>query len=311
MSATKYTYSISQDFPNQKVAPSRLSVEIQESAIVIALDHIDTDGDSCNIWFKDDLSVGDESILSTIVSNHSGEPLPEPATDVVITSVEGNIPSTLNGFHDLSGHNVYRFGDLLYDVEAGVHNIYMEKFSTLMYLEGGGIRLPDHVFVDGTRVDYKPEKGDYVTFDLVDVENVLGYGHYVTDVSHVSRSSNVATVTTATPHGFSAGHVVCVDIETDDTYTDFEEAIIDVPSTTTFTYANAGDDEAEKSATGDVGIVVVIAPFVPQDYVTPGEEWECIKGDAKAIPPHVYMRFRYVSTGTTDLVVTPFYSLRT
>jgi len=89
-----------------------------------------------------------------------------------------------------------------------------------------------------------------------------------------------------------------------------EEAITAVTSTT-FSYANTGGDVTQEAATGDAGIIVVLAPFVPQDYMSPGEAWQCVKGDAKAVPPGVYLRFRYVSTGATDLVVMPFYSMRT
>ena len=53
MAATKYTYSISQDFPNGKVDPDRLTQEIQEAAITIALQSINVGGDNCDIWFKD------------------------------------------------------------------------------------------------------------------------------------------------------------------------------------------------------------------------------------------------------------------
>lgn len=78
MAATKYTYSIQNDFPNHKVASDRLKKEIQDSAIVTALDRIATTGDDCDIWFKDALSSGDQATLDTIVANHSGEPLPQP-----------------------------------------------------------------------------------------------------------------------------------------------------------------------------------------------------------------------------------------
>ena len=77
MAATKYTYSISSDFPNAKVDLSRLTLEIQQSSIVTALDYINTDGDDCNVWFKAELSTEDQTTLDTIVANHSGEPLEE------------------------------------------------------------------------------------------------------------------------------------------------------------------------------------------------------------------------------------------
>lgn len=70
-----YQYTIEQ-FPNQLCDPERLSKEIQESSIVIALDSITDTEDIINIVFKDILSDTDKQTLDNIVSNHSGEPLP-------------------------------------------------------------------------------------------------------------------------------------------------------------------------------------------------------------------------------------------
>ena len=90
MAATDYQYSIATDFPNHKVATDRLQQEIQSSAILIALERIDTLGDACDIWFKDSLSAGDETILDGIVAVHSGEPLPSSVSPVTLTSPSGH-----------------------------------------------------------------------------------------------------------------------------------------------------------------------------------------------------------------------------
>jgi len=78
MSSTKYAYSISGDFPNDKVATDRLAQEIRDSAILTALDHIDTSGDACDVWFRAELSSGDVDVLDALVAAHSGEPLADP-----------------------------------------------------------------------------------------------------------------------------------------------------------------------------------------------------------------------------------------
>ncbi|MGW8289041.1 MAG: hypothetical protein ACWGNP_02100 [Candidatus Bathyarchaeia archaeon] len=75
MASTKYTKSISSDFPNEAVDTARLTQEIQASSIVTALDYINTSGDDCDIWFKDALSAGDQTTLGTVVGAHSGEAL--------------------------------------------------------------------------------------------------------------------------------------------------------------------------------------------------------------------------------------------
>lgn len=79
MALTAYDYSISTDFPNHKVAPDRLSLQIRESSITIALDRVDTSGDVCSIWFKDPLPPLDLATLNAIVATHNGEPLPPNA----------------------------------------------------------------------------------------------------------------------------------------------------------------------------------------------------------------------------------------
>ena len=72
---TTYNYTISTAFPNGKVATDRLTVEIQASSIVTALDSISTLANNCAILFKDVLSAGDQTTLNGVVAAHSGVPL--------------------------------------------------------------------------------------------------------------------------------------------------------------------------------------------------------------------------------------------
>jgi hypothetical protein len=94
---TQYTYSITAAFPNHAVNSTTLTQEIMASAIITALDHIDTHDDSCDIWFKDSLSSGDKSILDTVVSNHQGIPTPKPVQSMQVVGVtptaEGRLPT--------------------------------------------------------------------------------------------------------------------------------------------------------------------------------------------------------------------------
>lgn len=76
MAATKYTYSISGDFPNQKVNSDRLTQEIADDAtITTELDYVETAGDACDIWFVDALAAPEVTALDTVVANHSGDPI--------------------------------------------------------------------------------------------------------------------------------------------------------------------------------------------------------------------------------------------
>jgi hypothetical protein len=72
MALTTYTYSKADDFPNHVVNSDTLTSEITSSAIVTALDHIDTTATDCLIVFKAALSEGDETILDGIVAAHLG-----------------------------------------------------------------------------------------------------------------------------------------------------------------------------------------------------------------------------------------------
>lgn len=302
-------YSIQNAFPNHKENTDRLTLEIRASAITVALDYITTAGDDCTIYFKADLSTDNVTILDSVVAAHSGEPLPVGPSDVNIASSVVTLASQEKGFQDLSGRNVYRFGPLHYLAEAGEVNIWMEKFSATMYIQGGGVSLPEYTYQSGVKTDNKPEDGDWCSFDLVDVDAVTPYGKKAT-ISKVARASNVSTLTTSAAHTFAQGDLVCVNAN-DDTFDDMEVAIASVPDNTHITYANPGDDVTEKDATGTFGKIVVLAPFVPKDYLFPGQMWQCVFNDAKSFPAGIYLRFRYVSTGSTNVLAFPHYSLRT
>lgn len=86
--STKYTFSIADDFPNARVNPSTLQDQVRASAIVTALDFIGTEGDACDIWFKADLSGGDQTLLASVVAAHDGAETPD-APRVQLTDRNG------------------------------------------------------------------------------------------------------------------------------------------------------------------------------------------------------------------------------
>ena len=69
-------------------------------------------------------------------------------------------------------------------------------------------------------------------------------------ITNVALTSNVATITTALPHGYSTGDSVTVDAS-DNTF-DGTYTITGTPTTTTFTYAKTNTDIPSASATGTV-----------------------------------------------------------
>jgi len=71
---TLYAYSILGAFPNKVVCPDALQQQIK--AHIQTIDHIDTCGDDCNIYFSDVLSQYDKAILDQIIVVHQGtEPI--------------------------------------------------------------------------------------------------------------------------------------------------------------------------------------------------------------------------------------------
>lgn len=95
MAETTYTYSIANDFPVTGFDSSRMNADIRESAIVIALERIVSEGDVVDIVFKDALSAGDKTILDGDTTNpaggliaaHTAEPVPDSPTPIT-TEVE-------------------------------------------------------------------------------------------------------------------------------------------------------------------------------------------------------------------------------
>ena len=94
MAATKYTYSVQNDFPNHRVNPSILTDEIKASSIVTVLDCISVSGDDCDIWFADALSSPEETALDAVVAAHNGAPYPEAVEQYEESADESQTSST-------------------------------------------------------------------------------------------------------------------------------------------------------------------------------------------------------------------------
>lgn len=74
---TTYSYT------KTPIAIDRLTKEINTSAIITALDHMNLFGAALDIIFKADLSDGDKTILDGLVAAHDGTPLPSNASTPV------------------------------------------------------------------------------------------------------------------------------------------------------------------------------------------------------------------------------------
>lgn len=94
-------------------------------------------------------------------------------------------------------------------------------------------------------------------------------------ISTVERTSNVATITTSSDHGYTTNNRAHV-YGQDSAYDAMHEIILSVPTSTTFTYANTGSDEAAKADTGSIGKTKHVRGWqvYPDAYYTIPEEDE-------------------------------------
>ena len=76
MATYKYSYT-------KEVTVDRLTTEIQASSITVAHDHITSLGTAVDVYFKAELSVGEQTVLDGIVTAHVPTPLVEIATVTV------------------------------------------------------------------------------------------------------------------------------------------------------------------------------------------------------------------------------------
>lgn len=86
-----YTYSIRTNITVQKLAPSRLTKEIQASSIGVALIGITTRNSSMGIEFSSAISGPEKTTLDGLVLNHSGKEQSKNQVDIfreIISSAE-------------------------------------------------------------------------------------------------------------------------------------------------------------------------------------------------------------------------------
>ena len=197
MASTQYLYSISADFPNHAVQTTRLTMEIQASTIVTALDRIDTSGDDCGIWFKSALSVGDKTTLDGVVHVHSGAPLPTEVQPVLLSGV----PTDDDGKPQMVP-NLLPSWTSLYFAGQGDHrtNGLGEGTAFTCTSELGETKTVEWIYTDqvylvgGSVIFSGAELGDIMDYEVVAPATALGVG---------------STTVSKVPYG--AGHVLVPD----------------------------------------------------------------------------------------------------
>ena len=114
MSQYNYTKTIDID---------RLTLEINQSTITIALDYISALSTSVSIFFKADLSDSEKNILDLIVANHI--PTPLPSRDVVVPDVAQDTEKA-QIFRPKYGPSGWTFQERCFDFETS--SLYLSNF---------------------------------------------------------------------------------------------------------------------------------------------------------------------------------------
>ena len=88
MASVNYIYSVSTDTLNGRVNPVALSQEIAaDPLITIAIDYINVLGNTLNIWFKASLSPTEQTELTVVVGNHTGQQGVTDTPDTIIAQL--------------------------------------------------------------------------------------------------------------------------------------------------------------------------------------------------------------------------------
>lgn len=170
MAETTYNYIISTDFPEGAVNTSKLQIEIQASAIVTALNRVDTSGDNIDIVFNAALSSGDKTILDGDTTDPCGGLIAAhdntPTTDSVRVEVD-NMATLANPEKDVQrvGVQPARTGYYMCDRDIKINTATMGSDS-LQDLKVNKTTHQEENWGEFNLVGcYKKVDGDYVACD--------------------------------------------------------------------------------------------------------------------------------------------------
>jgi hypothetical protein len=146
----QYTYT------KTPVSVDRLTQEIVQSSITIALNSITAFGVEITVGFKASLSESEKSILDVIISAHSGEPLPDHDQQMAITALPEAKPFASPDYRTKRDSTAF-----ISTIEAGSSVNLDYILPETRYVSGGSLIVKNAQF------------GDYISASVVDVNGVI------------------------------------------------------------------------------------------------------------------------------------------
>lgn len=167
---TTYSYIKTTDIP-------RLTKEINASTIVTVLDHINLTGDALDVIFKDVISDLDKTTLDSIVSVHSGLPLPTVIHSIAINSTPAFAAKTIT----INGVTKSLFKRIV-----GIRQTLNAGDNTIMYTQTfPWVKFMALEIIGG-------ETGDYVSLYVLDTATGTFSGYPNAPLNQFGFTANVA-----------------------------------------------------------------------------------------------------------------------
>ena len=215
-----------------------------------------------------DLKAGDigteeyeqvELNLSGTITASDGDTITQPGVTGATAYAKGDFSLSTNILVATIGEAWDKTDDSTGDPwEVSAGNIYVNGVDSGVNITSKGVssEIIDNYFLRSSN------SSQYLILDSDDT-----YTFTIATITDVSRSGNIATITTSGAHNINVDNNVKVAVDGDSTYNQ-NGLVLSVPTTTTFTIANTGDDEASKSVTGTANTIVTSADGNAQGAVT-------------------------------------------
>lgn len=315
MPETTYTYSIANDTLNGAADAGRLKLEYEQSAIVIALDHIDiglSGADNIDVVCKDALSGGDQTLLNGIIAAHTGEVLASgPAVDA-----DGNLYTKLKGgdtqigmqavqvlnLPDLSSDYVRSWQVTAPALTTEVMDIFIGDDlvgpTGKCYLAGGEYRCRTSAV-----------EGSSLNFEIVDRNDVLGlfglYGMSRTKLTglHTFSGGVIGDVQVGYhASGKTSGAVAKIlAVGADSFDVEFHESTFQDGEVLDILDASEADTGIDCTCTTwDEGDVITVQRSLKDEWIEGFDVRDIHPGGSKEVPEGMYFRVKCYNADTTN-----------